>query len=570
MLCNPPWVDLFPKNATRALQAMADEMVESPNKDKAPSSPIKTHAADSYASLHDGRNVIHSPGHRERKLETKGMARVAAKEAAAKALKREARRIFDSFDVDGNSQIDEQELMEVLKALLQSLGKEEPPPMMLQREAAKALATFDTDGDGLISFDEFMVMITARPWKNLLPVEIQGLISDWPSSSPPRSPSPRRRMIYADAPSVAIAEANRSSSHGALGNPVSGSSLKCGHHAAFKADQKQSNMSNAAEVAGAAFHSNAKRLFNRTDRDGNGMVDHDELVLCLEELHASHGQVSRGYAYHQEAQTAIAQFGVQGMLDFEGFCRLIGTPAFVSILPKELQAAAQAQAHGHAKKEHSKNIAKAAAGMAVMKAARKIFDAADGDKNGSIDPDELAWLVQQLWEVLGVAVPVNYQSLLNYEVENAFEQFDENRDGVISFSEFLKMITSDPWKALLPLEVQDQIVPFVADGRPGGVTLPMAKAPSECSMGKLGGGGAVQAPRAASRLLASSEGYELRGKPCTVRALHGRGHGHTRDLQYAMAESQRINSRLAVSQSQPAPIYRKKRATLPSGFTFMR
>ena len=26
---------------------------------------------------------------------------------------------------------------------------------------------------GLISFDEFMVMITARPWKNLLPVEIQ-------------------------------------------------------------------------------------------------------------------------------------------------------------------------------------------------------------------------------------------------------------------------------------------------------------------------------------------------------------------------------------------------------------
>ena len=41
----------------------------------------------------------------------------------------------------------------------------------------------------------------------------------------------------------------------------------------------------------------------------------------------------------------------------------------------------------------------------------------------------------------------------NRKVENAFEQFDENRDGVISFSEFLKMITSDPWKALLPLEV---------------------------------------------------------------------------------------------------------------------
>lgn len=424
----------------------------------------------------------------------------------------------------------------------------------------------------MISYDEFVVMIRSRPWKNLLPIEVQALLPSWPVTSPPRPVSPSRRAAPIGAPSIAIAGATRSSAAASLGNTVSGS-VGAAAHAQFKAEQQEHQAVHTSAVAAAAFLRAAKQLFKHTDTDGNGMVDLPELVECLRELHASHGQAHCDPLDTLDvAQAAMVEHGTNGFMAFEGFLRVIASPGFIAILPKEMQDIVLSQAHTHAKQEMAKNTAKAAAGMAVMRAAKQIFTDADADKNGSIDREEFAWLVKQLWNKLGIDVPIDFQSRLEYEVENAFEQFDTNRDGVISFSEFLNMVTTDPWKALLPLEVHDHIVPFVVEAdrrsRMGPPTLPMAKPPSAAVTGGRLGGAPQVTPMAGPPSFTGP--YDLVGPPKTVRATSGWGHSHTRDLQYAMLETQKINSRLSVRHSAPPPLYRKHRATLPSGFTFMR
>merc|ERR1712096_259611 len=43
---------------------------------------------------------------------------------------------------------------------------------------------------------------------------------------------------------------------------------------------------------------------------------------------------------------------------------------------------------------------------------------------------------------------------LESQVQSAFDEYDVNRDGVISFVEFMHMIAQPPWSSLLPSEVR--------------------------------------------------------------------------------------------------------------------
>ena len=67
---------------------------------QAPNSPIRTHGADTFASVEGGRHVVHPPGHRERKQRTKGVAKDAAKEVAAKAFRKEVLPFSGSLSLE--------------------------------------------------------------------------------------------------------------------------------------------------------------------------------------------------------------------------------------------------------------------------------------------------------------------------------------------------------------------------------------------------------------------------------------------------------------------------------------
>jgi len=569
MLSNPPWVELFPTNAGEALKSLAEQIEESPTKDKAPGSPIKTHALDTQG-VREGGRVVTVPGHRERKHITKSVNKEAAVKAAAIAIRKEAKRVYEKFDTNGDGFIDEEELVQVMGCLIEVLGKEKPPARQMEEHARQAMAEFDTNENGHLEFSEFLVMITVRPWKHLLPAETQALMSGR-STSPRRAPSPRKLAPPA-APSAAIARATVSSASNSLGNHRN-DSAGVAMHAEFAASKRNDGGAMAAAAAQAAFRREAKKLFLEADADNNGMVDEAELCHILARLHSSHGQahIPSDFEVRQEAQGAMAAHGVSGGIPYEGFQRLLASPIFASILPREMQALVPEQAREDAKRELGKNTAKAAAGVAVMRAARQIFEAADSDKNGSIDRDELAWLVLTLWDTMGITVPQRYENQLENEVDAAMARYDTNRDGVISFKEFMNMITSEPWRALLPIEVQDQVVPYAGEAAvkaPAPVVIMPGRAPADAMTGALGAGGRKVAPGRAPAAVVQEGGYDLVGPPQTVRAMHGLARGHTRDLQYAMQETQLINSRLAARHSVPHLHHLKRRQTLPSGFIF--
>ena len=46
------------------------------------------------------------------------------------------------------------------------------------------------------------------------------------------------------------------------------------------------------------------------------------------------GQVLSSLAIHTEAQAALAEFGTNGLIGFEGFLRLLASPGFVKICPR--------------------------------------------------------------------------------------------------------------------------------------------------------------------------------------------------------------------------------------------
>ena len=49
-----------------------------------------------------------------------------------------------------------------------------------------------------------------------------------------------------------------------------------------------------------------------------------------------------------------------------------------------------------------------------------------------------------------------------------------------------------------------------------------------------------------------------------------RARGHTRDLQYAMHETGKINTRLAETQSRPTATHKRRYAVAPPGATWVQ
>ena len=107
-----------------------------------------------------------------------------------------------------------------------------------------------------------------------------------------------------------------------------------------------------------------------------------------------------------------------------------------------------------------------------MHVARTLFDEFDKDGSNGLDEDELSQLVQQLFKKLGpmlllsqagalrliivlVGKPIGADFRLNLlkEIRKIMDEFDTDKNGTLSFSEFLRMLTRRPWKELMPAQV---------------------------------------------------------------------------------------------------------------------
>jgi len=95
-----------------------------------------------------------------------------------------------------------------------------------------------------------------------------------------------------------------------------------------------------------------------------------------------------------------------------------------------------------------------------MNLCKTLFESVDMNKNGRIDPEELQWLIQELYRRLNIRMPGDMKIRLVEDVRRAMKMFDLDLDGTISFWEFLRMLLAKPWSQLLPPQARKQL-PFM-------------------------------------------------------------------------------------------------------------
>jgi Ca2+-binding EF-hand superfamily protein len=88
----------------------------------------------------------------------------------------------------------------------------------------------------------------------------------------------------------------------------------------------------------------------------------------------------------------------------------------------------------------------------VLRGAKNIFREIDSNGDGQLDRDELRHAIADLWTRVGD--PIQTREQLEILTDNALTNFDDDKNGLISFKEFVKMISNPPWDQLLPPDVQ--------------------------------------------------------------------------------------------------------------------
>ena len=89
-----------------------------------------------------------------------------------------AKRIFEQYDRDGSGDLDDGEVATCLVDLFQNLQKKLPPQfqMNLMSEVRKVIALNDMDHNGRLNFVEFIRLLTRKPWRDLLPPDVQAAL----------------------------------------------------------------------------------------------------------------------------------------------------------------------------------------------------------------------------------------------------------------------------------------------------------------------------------------------------------------------------------------------------------
>jgi Ca2+-binding EF-hand superfamily protein len=214
-------------------------------------------------------------------------------------------------------------------------------------------------------------------------------------------------------------------------------------------------------------------VFREIDSDGSGSLERGELLVLVQELRKRLGQdLLEAGELGQQVDKLLREFDTNrsGTIEPDEFLKMMVRRPWSAMLPGDVidampQAVAEtlveSKPNKDFRKELQKNAAKQAASQGVILAARKIFRSVDGDGNGKLDRQELGMLVQELRKAMGA--PLLHGPAIHAEVTEMLVKFDINRDGDISFDEFLRMIVLPPWCRLLPESVQGTIHGSVMD-----------------------------------------------------------------------------------------------------------
>lgn len=159
-------------------------------------------------------------------------------------------------------------------------------------------------------------------------------------------------------------------------------------------------------------------MFQRADRDKNGVLDRDELRMVLESVGDGKEALDVPWLTDDDLETILSQYDDDndGVIDEEEFRKLAQDNVFLTRALREYKA---------------------------------MFDALDTGKNGVIGPTELYQFFEKNKESMGRKNGGDEEEGSFEHVCGLISRYDLNNDGVISFPEFLRLCR---YERALPLE----------------------------------------------------------------------------------------------------------------------
>jgi len=347
--------------------------------------------------------------------------RQASLEAACQAVIRAAKRVFKEVDGDGSGSLERPELEVLVQELRKRLGASLLPQDECERQVDQLLKQYDTNRSGTIEPDEFLKMVVRKPWSSMLPSDVvdnmpQMVAESMLDSKPMRA---YRKSIFTEA---------------------------------------------AKEAASQAVILAAKKIFRAVDGDGNGKLDRDELGCLVQEMRYSQGlPYLAQHAINVQVQETLDKFDIDrdGDIGFDEFLRMVVTKPWSVLLPETVQdklhetvmdTVSDAPVHKRQRDTMFRAAAVEAAAASVLRATKNLFREIDSNGDGQLDRAELQHAILGLWANLGD--PISSKARLDEMTEIALRTFDEDHNGMISYKEFVKMISNPPWDQLLPPNVQ--------------------------------------------------------------------------------------------------------------------
>jgi len=380
-------------------------------------------------------------------------ARSGIPESPGKTVVRFARDLFGTADQDHDGELDVSEVAWLVEQLWMKLGQ--PIQMAggeteLLRVVRAAVGAFDAGGESVarINFPEFLIMLTRKPWRELLPEHVPWAGSTSPSPSPSVSPSPVPRVRSPPRPRGG-------------GSP---------------------SRQRKGVVVAQAILSEAESLFDAADRDQDGKVREAELRDMLTALWAGldpdSEPIDMGVLNREVAVNMASHDPEDTGADFKAVLEMLSVSPWKERLPsavrKEILECIDLKLNRKRSPSPTRSWLWQSApddgtpAEVVLRLAKRLWDekgVAEGlnlDQKGGVKLEEesIARVMLTFWSHLGRPLPSDYRIGMVEQIRSVTLQHG-GVDGRLPYSYFLRMITMKPWKDLMPPELQNSLPPLV-------------------------------------------------------------------------------------------------------------
>ena len=289
--------------------------------------------------------------------------------------------------------------------------------MRLCEDVNKSVAKLASDGTDGLNLNQFMRLLAIPPWSNVLPEDM-------------------KQQLHFSALKISAAA------------PTSPKS---------DADD-YGTADNKAPIADQVL-AKAMAIFDQVDEDSSGLIDQSELIVLVNKLSENLGggdDLDSILDLQRFAKVAMDKFSEDGeTLCFGELVQVLATKPWIRMLPENMRDDFCLLSQKERSEIREMCIRGSGNDRSVVKQVftriRKLFDAADTNSDGTLDGSELSYILPKLSAFCGKAFTSEEKIEMATSMVPDIERWSSAGDGKLSFSDFIKLVSNDPWKKVILL-----------------------------------------------------------------------------------------------------------------------